>query len=100
MVAVCKFERDTMVARLQVGLQAKRLTTNRTAQDGALEAQGRRSLLESVKPTRLHILRLQTEIAKREDGKFGLAKQAQSTLRLAIAPTLEVVLWLALDLQK
>ena len=101
MAAVAEFERDTIVARLQAGLEAKRATTKRKTQSGAPKVQGRRSLLETTNPTKSQVRRLKMVIASREAGDFGwrpLVQKVKRILKLANKPTIESVRRLASDL--
>lgn len=102
MGAVCEFERDTIVARLQAGLAAKRATTKRKTQHGTPKVQGRNSLLESAKPTQSQLRCLRSAVQKREAGEFGwrpLACMVKQILNLATIPTIEVVRRMTRDLQ-
>ena len=77
MAAVCEFERDTIVARLQAGLQAKRATTKRKTQTGEPKVQGRQTLLErsgvlrSSTSTRPQLRKLKAAVNQHANGEIG-----------------------------
>ena len=107
MAAVCEFERDTIVARLQAGLQAKRATTKRKTQTGQPKVQGRKTLLErsgvlrSSPSARPQLRKLKAATKQHEKGEIGwrpLAQKVQQILELDKVPSIEVVRRMMLDL--
>jgi len=100
MAAVSEFERDTIVARLQAGLEGKRAITKRKTQTGEPKVQGRKTLLESsgvlrfCPSTRCQLRQLNKAVKQHENGEFGwrpLAEKVQQILELDKAPSVEVV---------
>ena len=109
MAAVSEFERDTIVARLQAGLQAKRVTTKRTTQTGEPKVQGRKTLLErcgvlpSSSSMRPQLRKLKASVQQHQKGEIGwrpLANKVQQILELDKVPGIEVVRRMVHDLKQ
>ena len=109
MAAVSEFERDTIVARLQAGLEAKRAITKRKTQTGEPKVQGRKALLESsgvlrsCPSARCQLRQLNKAVKQHENGKFGwrpLAEKVQQILELDKPPGVEVVRRMVHDLRE
>ena len=96
MASVSEFERDTIVARLQAGLDAKRTATKRKTQMGEPKVQGRKTLLErcGVLPSSPLMRQLKAAIKQHENSEFGwrpLAKKVKQILKIHKVPSIEVV---------
>ena len=94
MAAVTEFDRDVLVLRSQAGLTAARRKTTRTTQRGQPKVQGRKSLIQQLKPTEQQIKQLRNSFQKHQNGDFGwrpLGRQVKNSLNLETLPAVETL---------
>ena len=94
--AVVEYERDCLVERLRSGLQAA------AANRGGVAAQGRKSIIDKIKPTQQQREPLKKLIARREGGDFGyrpLAQKMSAVLGLKTNMSMETCRWVCASLQ-
>ena len=92
-LSLFELERDIIVQRLYSGLCAKRAKSTRLNQSGSPKANGRKSTLEKLKPSKKVVSQLKALAHKRETGKFGwrpLAKHFAKALSLKKSKALSV----------